>query len=147
MERALRLAFEAAEAGEVPIGAVIARNGVLLGQSGNQTETLKDPTAHAEILAITQAAAALGNWRLSDCTLYVTKEPCVMCAGAIVQARISRVVWGVSDPERGGQSRFGILNSPQLHHRPALVADVLGSEARELLLQFFRQRRAESNNP
>lgn len=110
MRLALRQARAAAAAGEVPVGAVIYNSGQLAGQAWNQTQTLKDPTAHAEILAITQAASAAGDWRLTDSILYVTKEPCPMCAGAIVLARIPLVVWGATDPLRGGAvSRFQIL--------------------------------------
>jgi len=102
MQKALSLAVEAGDAGEVPIGAVLVHENRIIGQASNQTETLKDPTAHAEILVLTQGAAALGDWRLYGSTLYVTKEPCPMCAGALVQARVDRVVWGVNDPIRGG---------------------------------------------
>ncbi|HPA79124.1 MAG TPA: nucleoside deaminase, partial [Kiritimatiellia bacterium] len=102
MRMALRQAEAAAEAGEVPVGAVIVHNGEVIGRAHNQVELLKDPTAHAEILAITQAAQALGDWRLLDTVLYVTKEPCPMCAGAIMLARIPKVIWGVDDPQRGG---------------------------------------------
>lgn len=144
MRMALRLAVLAAEEGEVPVGAVIIhKERGLIGRAHNQTETLKDPTAHAEILAITQAAAALGDWRLLDTTLYVTKEPCPMCAGAIVLARIPNVVWGMTDPERGGAvSQFPILNSPQLNHRPECVAGVLEEDCRAVVQAFFKARRA-----
>ncbi len=143
MQRALRQAVQAAEAGEVPVGAVIVHAGVhIIAQAHNSTEMLKDPTAHAEILAITQAASALGDWRLTDTTLYVTKEPCPMCAGAIVLARIPRVVWGVDDPERGGAlSRFRILQDEKLNHRVDCVTGVLADESRELLQGFFKARR------
>ncbi len=144
MARALVQAREAAEAGEVPVGAVIYHGARLVAQAANSVERLKDPTAHAEILAITQAAAALGDWRLLGTTLYVTKEPCPMCAGAIVLARIPRVVWGADDPERGGaRSHFGILSSPVLNHRPELTRGVCEAECRDLLLAFFRERRRE----
>jgi tRNA(adenine34) deaminase len=113
----------------------------MLARAHNQTEMLKDPTAHAEILAITQAAAALGDWRLTDTILYVTKEPCAMCAGAIVLARIPLVVWGLSDPKRGGHSVFSILNHEGLNHRPEIVAGVLESECREMFQSFFREKR------
>jgi tRNA(adenine34) deaminase len=143
MRQALRQARLAGEAGEVPVGAVIvAPGGRLLGQAHNQVELLRDPTAHAEILAITQAAAALGDWRLAGTTLYVTKEPCAMCAGAIVLARIPRVAWGAPDPQRGGAvSVFNILNHPQLNHRPVLAPGILEDECRTLLLDFFKIRR------
>ena len=145
MRLALRQAARAEAAEEVPVGAVIVHeDGRILGQAYNSTETLKDPTAHAEILAITQAAAALGDWRLENTTLYVTKEPCAMCAGAIVLARIPRVVWGLSDPQRGGAlSHFRILQDDQLNHRADCVTGVLENECRELVQAFFRARRAK----
>ncbi|MFA5687552.1 MAG: tRNA adenosine(34) deaminase TadA [Kiritimatiellales bacterium] len=143
MRMALREAERAAEAGEVPCGALIVRNGEILGKAHNQTELLKDPTAHAEILAITQAAAAVENWRLTDSVLYVTKEPCPMCAGAIVLARIKKVVWGVDDPKRGGaRSKFEILDHADLNHRVEIETGVLAGECRSLLQDFFRMRRA-----
>ena len=133
---------QAAEAGEVPVGAVIVQGTRLLAQAHNQVEMLKDPTAHAEVLAITQAASALGDWRLNGTVLYVTKEPCPMCAGAIVLARIPVVVWGVSDPLRGGAaSAFQILQSPNLNHRCDFVAGFLKEECRDLLKSFFKERR------
>jgi len=143
MGMALREARNAAGGGEVPIGALIVHPGRgIIGKASNQVELLRDATAHAEILAITQACAALGDWRLEDCTLYVTKEPCPMCAGAIVFSRIQRVVWGVSDPARGGQSVFEILNHPQLVHRAECVPGLMEEECREDLVGFFRQVRA-----
>lgn len=142
MEQALRLACDAGDAGEVPIGALIVHNdGRILGKAFNQTETLKDPTAHAEILAITQAAAALGDWRLLDCTLYITKEPCPMCAGSIVLARIPRVVWALNDPLRGGQSQFNILESTSLNHRPEIVTGVGELLSKDIIQTFFKERR------
>jgi len=149
MRLALREAERAAEAGEVPTGCVIVRPSQhsievlprVLARAHNQTEMLKDPTAHAEILAITQAAAALGDWRLTDTILYVTKEPCAMCAGAIVLARVPLVVWGLSDPKRGGHSVFSILNHEGLNHRPEIVAGVLETECREMFQSFFREKR------
>ena len=143
MQCALRQAVLAEEAGEVPVGAVIVHSGTgIIAQAHNSTEMLKDPTAHAEILAITQAASARGDWRLTDTTLYVTKEPCPMCAGAIVLARIPRVVWGVDDPERGGAlSRFRILQDEKLNHRVDCVTGVLADESLRLLQNFFRARR------
>jgi tRNA(adenine34) deaminase len=147
MRLALRQAERAAEAGEVPVGAVIYNGGTLAGQAWNQTRTLKDPTAHAEILAITQAASAAGDWRLTDSILYVTKEPCPMCAGAIVLARIPLVVWGMSDPLRGGGlSRFQILQTPELNHRAEVIAGVLEEECAALIQGFFRRRRREGRN-
>ncbi|MDZ4199402.1 MAG: tRNA adenosine(34) deaminase TadA [Kiritimatiellia bacterium] len=144
MRMALREARVAAEEGEVPVGAVIVREGQLLGKAHNQVERLRDPTAHAEMIAITQAAAALGDWRLEGCTLYVTKEPCVMCAGALVLARIPLVVWGLTDPLRGGAaSLFQVLQQADLNHRAEMIAGVLEDECRETLQEFFRRRRTE----
>ena len=144
MRLALRQARQAAEREEVPVGAVIVRQGALIGQAHNQVEMLKDPTAHAEILAITQAASALGDWRLTESVLYVTKEPCPMCAGAIVLARIPLVVWGVSDPGRGGAvSLFNIFQNPRLNHRVEHVAGVLEEECKALLSGFFKKHREE----
>lgn len=144
MRAAIRQARIAAEAGEVPVGAVIVHNGRLVAQAHNQVETLKDPTAHAEMIAITQAASAVGDWRLEDTVLYVTKEPCPMCAGAIVLARIPICVWGVDDPQRGGaMSRFNILQNRALNHRAAVVPGFMQDECRTILKQFFKDRRAE----
>ena len=144
MRMELREAERAAEAGEVPCGAIIVKDGEIIGKAHNQTELLKDPTAHAEILAITQAAAALENWRLTDAVLYVTKEPCPMCAGAIVLARLKKVVWAVDDPKRGGaRSKFEILDHADLNHRVEIQTGVLENECKDLLQGFFRERRAE----
>ncbi|MDK2857314.1 MAG: tRNA(adenine34) deaminase [Verrucomicrobiota bacterium] len=143
MRMALREAERAAEAGEVPCGAVIVKDGEILGKAHNQTERLKDPTAHAEILAITQAAAALENWRLTGAVLYVTKEPCPMCAGAIVLARLRKVVWAVDDPKRGGaRSKFEILDHADLNHRVEIETGIMETECKSLLQNFFRARRA-----
>lgn len=153
MRMAIRRAVEAREAGEVPTGCVITHADTddaaepprVVARAYNQVELLKDPTAHAEILAITQAAAALGDWRLTRTTLYVTKEPCAMCAGAIVLARIPVVVFGVPDPRRGGAvSVFKILEHPGLNHRSRVVPGVLEDECRALLRDFFRARRDQS---
>ena len=151
MQMAIRQAVDAMEEEEVPTGCVIVRRppgggpARVIGQAHNQVETLKDPTAHAEILAITQAAAALGDWRLTDTVLYVTKEPCAMCAGAIVLARIPLVVFGAPDPKRGGAvSVFNILNHPQLNHRCEVIQGVMESDCRTLLQEFFRARREEA---
>ena len=145
MDMALRQACTAGEAGEVPIGAVIVhQDGRILGKAYNQTETLKDPTAHAEVLAITQAAAALGDWRLLNTTLYITKEPCPMCAGAIVLARIPRVVWALDDPLRGGNSQFSILDSTTLNHRPSLSSGVGQALSLDIIQTFFKERRSKS---
>jgi tRNA(adenine34) deaminase len=142
MALALREAEDAAEAGEVPCGAVIVRDGRILGRAHNQVEQLKDPTAHAEILAITQAAAALQDWRLTGCTIYVTKEPCPMCAGAIVLARIPDLVFAVPDPKRGGAvSVFSIVNCPTLNHRVRVTQGVLAEACKAELQAFFRKLR------
>lgn len=150
MDMAIRQARVAAEAGEVPTGCVIvgpprtagSESRPVLGRAHNQVELLKDPTAHAEMIAITQAANALGDWRLQDTVLYVTKEPCAMCAGAIVLARVPVVVFGAADPLRGGAvSVFNILRHPQLNHRCEVIAGVREEECRALLQDFFRARR------
>jgi tRNA(adenine34) deaminase len=120
---------------------LLSKGPKVLARAHNQTEMLKDPTAHAEILAITQAAAALGDWRLTDTILYVTKEPCAMCAGAIVLARIQLVVWGLSDPKRGGHSVFSILNHEGLNHRPEILSGVMETECREMFQAFFKEKR------
>jgi tRNA(adenine34) deaminase len=152
MRLALRQAGLARDKGEVTAGCVIIRTkaqddqpaGAVIGQAHNQVEMLHDPTAHAEMIAITQAAAAVGDWRLTDTILYVTKEPCAMCAGAIVLARIPLVVYGVPDPLRGGAtSVFNILNHPRLNHRCEVVTGVLEEECRAILQDFFRERRTE----
>jgi tRNA(adenine34) deaminase len=151
MRMALRQAEAAIEEGEVPAGCVIVRavpgdpddRTMIIGSAHNQVERLRDPTAHAEILAITQAAAAVGDWRLTDTVLYVTKEPCAMCAGAIVLARIPTVVFGAADTKRGGAvSVFNILNHPQLNHRCEVIPGVLEDECRTQLQDFFRGKRA-----
>jgi len=145
MQLALREAQLSADSGEVPVGAVIVRNGAIIAKAHNQTELLKDPTAHAEMIAITQAAAAVGDWRLTETILYVTKEPCPMCAGAIVLARIPLVVFGVADPKRGGAvSVFNILNHPQLNHRPEILQGILEAPCRHLLQEFFKEKRQRS---
>ena len=151
MRQALHEALKAAEAGEVPTGCVIVRpppagsvlGGKIIARAHNQTELLKDATAHAEILAITQASAAVGDWRLTDTILYVTKEPCAMCAGAIVLARVPLVVWGLSDPKRGGHSVFSILAHDGLNHRPEVISGVLETDCREMFQSFFRERRKD----
>jgi tRNA(adenine34) deaminase len=145
MGEALRQAVSAYEVREVPIGAVILCQDRIIARAFNQVEMLKDPTAHAEILAITQAAAAIGDWRLSGCTLYVTKEPCPMCAGAIVHARIQRVVFGAPDP-RGGAAggTLNLLQWPTLNHRCDITRGVREEECRALLLSFFAEQRARA---
>ena len=147
MRLALRQAEQAAAAGEVPVGAVVFTGDRLTGKAWNQTQMLKDPTAHAEMLAITQAASAKGDWRLEDSILYVTKEPCPMCAGAIVLARIPLVVWGLDDPLRGGAvSRFQILQSAELNHRAEVLTGVLKAECTAIIQEFFQKRRAENRS-
>jgi len=143
MRMAVREAQSAAQSGEVPVGALIVHpEKAVIGKAFNQVETLKDATAHAEVLAITQASQAMGDWRLENCTLYVTKEPCPMCAGAIAFSRIQRVVWGVSDPKRGGETVFHILHSPHLVHRVECVPGVMEAECREDLRSYFQEVRA-----
>ena len=143
MERALAQARAAAERGEVPIGAVImGPSGEVLAEAGNRTEELRDPTAHAEMLAIRAAAARLGTPRLVDCDLYVTLEPCPMCAQAISFARIRRLYWGAPDPKGGGVEHGPrIFDQPTCHHRPELYSGIAEAEAGELLRAFFRERR------
>ena len=145
MREALRLAARADEAGEVPVGAIIVREGRTIARAFNQVEQLKDATAHAEMLALTQAEEAVGDWRLTDCTLYVTKEPCPMCAGAIVHTRLARVVFGASDPKAGAAgSAMNLLQFPTLNHRCEIVRGIRETECRELLKNFFaRQRLSE----
>jgi tRNA(adenine34) deaminase len=146
MDQALKLAQQAVAAEEVPVGAIIVRDGQIIARACNQVEQLKDATAHAEMLAITQAEASVGDRRLNDCTLYVTKEPCPMCAGAIVLARVGRVVFGCRDEKAGAAgTAMNLLNVPTLNHRPDILGGVREAEARALLVSFFKQRRAEDN--
>lgn len=143
MRMALAEAEQAAAEDEVPIGAVIVHAGRVIAAAHNQREQLKDPTAHAEMLAITQAASALEDWRLADCALYVTLEPCPMCAGAIVLARIPLVVYGAPDPKAGAVSTlYQLLSDPRLNHRCEIVSQVLGPECGQLLTRFFQTKRA-----
>jgi tRNA(adenine34) deaminase len=143
MRRALALALRAEALGEVPVGAVLV-SGELELEAWNEKETRPDATAHAEMLLLREAAARLGRWRLSDATLYVTKEPCVMCAGALVAARIGRVVYAAPDPKGGADgSVFDILRSPKANHRPEVTAGVLQREATAMLRRFFTTRRVE----
>lgn len=142
MREALRQAQKAFAAEEVPVGAVIVREGRVIARAWNQVEMLRDATAHAEMLAITQAEAAVEDWRLTDCDLYVTKEPCPMCAGAIVHARLRRVVFGCPDPKGGAAGGLiNILQMPQLNHRSAITPGVLAAESAGLLREFFLIRR------
>lgn len=144
MALAIDLARQAYEEGEVPVGAVIVHGERVIAGAYNQREMLKDPTAHAEMLAITQAAESLGSWRLIDCTLYVTLEPCPMCAGAIVQARIPTVVYGTTDPKAGAcHSLYSITSDPRLNHRATVLQGVRREECRLLLQDFFAEQRAQ----
>src|SRR3989440_7709234 len=142
MREALRLAARARERDEVPVGAVVVRAGKIIGRAYNQVELLKDATAHAEMLALTQAEAAVGDWRLVDCDLYVTKEPCVMCAGALVHVRIRRVIFGCADPRSGGGGGIiNLLQHPALNHRCEITSGILMQECAGLLQNFFQARR------
>jgi len=142
MRLALREAEAAAAEDEVPIGAVIVRAGAVIAAAHNQREQLHDPTAHAEMIAITQAASVLGDWRLEGCTLYVTLEPCPMCAGAIVLARIPRVVYGAADPKAGAaHTLYQLLSDPRLNHRADVTPAVLAAECGAVLTGFFEQKR------
>ncbi|MCD0459743.1 tRNA adenosine(34) deaminase TadA [Roseiconus lacunae] len=143
MGRALELAMQAAVADEVPVGAIIIRDHQIIAAAGNERVALKDPTAHAEMIAITQAAAAVGDWRLERCTLYVTLEPCPMCAGAILQSRIPRVVFGASDPKGGAvESLFKLLSDVRLNHQAEIEAGILGARCGQILTDFFASKRA-----
>ena len=142
MGEALRLAKKAVAAEEVPVGAVVVRAGKIIARAWNQVESLKDATAHAEMLALTQAEAAVGDWRLVDCDLYVTKEPCVMCAGAIVHTRIRRLVFGCPDLRAGAAgSLMNLLQQPAFNHRCEITGGVLQNECAALLQEFFRKKR------
>ncbi|HEX5829513.1 MAG TPA: tRNA adenosine(34) deaminase TadA [Gemmatimonadaceae bacterium] len=142
MARALDEARAILALGEVPVGAVVVRDGVEIAAGANRTVTAHDPTAHAEVLAVRAAAAALGDWRLSGCTLYVTLEPCAMCAGALVLARVDRVVFGAWDDKAGMAGSVGdVLRHPRLNHRPEVRGGVRGEECAALLRDFFRARR------
>ncbi len=142
MERAIELARHAQAQGEVPVGAVLVLNGAAVGEGWNQPIVARDPTAHAEIVALRSAAARLKNYRLPDTTLYVTLEPCAMCAGAIVQARVARVVYGAADPQAGAAgSVYDLLRSDTLNHRAVVVGGVLAEACAESLRAFFRARR------
>lgn len=142
MREALRLAREAQSAGEVPVGAVVVRGGEIAGRGRNSPVSTNDPAAHAEIVALREAAAALGNYRLEGCTLYVTMEPCPMCAGALVHARVARLVFGARDLRFGGvRSKFRIADSELLNHRVDVVEGVLAAECTALLKVFFEAKR------
>ena len=142
MEEALRAAQRALEAGEVPVGAVVVMHDKIVGRGWNRNLTDSDPTAHAEIVALREAGANVGNHRLGDCNLFVTIEPCAMCAGALMHARMKRLVYGADDPKAGAvHSVLTVLNHPQLNHRMEVRAGVLAGRSAELLQEFFRKRR------
>jgi tRNA(adenine34) deaminase len=142
MGEAVRLARKAFDADEVPVGATVVREGKIIARAYNQVELLKDATAHAEMLALTQAEAAVGDWRLTDCDLYVTKEPCAMCAGAIVHVRIRRVIFGCIDERAGAAgSVINLLKMPSFNHQCEITAGVLQNECAAVLQDFFRKRR------
>lgn len=144
---ALRDARAAAGADEVPVGCVIVHDGLVIGRGHNQTETLQDATAHAEVVAIGAASSALGSWRLTGCTMYVTLEPCAMCAGAIVLARVPRLVYGAPDPKAGAcGSVLDVIHEPRLNHRVEVTAGVLAEECGELLRAFFAKKRRRPGN-
>ena len=143
LQAALGEAQAAYAEGEVPVGAVVVSNGRIIARGHNQRETLRDPTAHAEMLALTAAAAHIGDWRLADCTLYVTLEPCVMCAGAIVLARIRRLVYGAADPKAGAcESLYTIPTDVRLNHRVEVATPVMADDCGRLLRRFFQRQRA-----
>jgi tRNA(adenine34) deaminase len=145
MREALRQAQKAGDAGEVPVGAVVVFAGKIIGRAHNQVELLKDATAHAEMLALTQAEAAVGDWRLTECDLYVTKEPCPMCAGALVHTRVRRVIFGCADPAAGAAgSVMNLLQMPGFNHRCEISSGILQEECAAILQDFFRKRRGES---
>jgi tRNA(adenine34) deaminase len=143
MREALREARRAALHEDVPIGAVVVRDGAVIARAGNQRELDDDPTAHAEILALREASRQVGAWRLDGCTLYVTLEPCFMCAGALVNARVDRLVYGTADPKAGATGSLAdVCRDPRLNHRLEVEGGVLADEASALLVAFFRERRA-----
>ena len=144
MREALRLAEAARDADEVPVGCVIVHDGRIIARAHNQREMLRDPTAHAEMIAITQAADALDSWRLEGCTLYVTLEPCAMCAGAMVLARLDRLVYGADDPKAGAvASVFRLLDEPRLNHRVRTTGGVLAEACGGVLTEFFQAKRGK----
>ena len=148
MEQALVRARAAAEGGDVPVGAVVVRDDEAVAWGENRRERDQDPTAHAEVVALREAARSVGSWRLTGCTLYVTLEPCSMCAGALVLARVDRVVFGAADPKAGaGGSVLDVLDHPRLNHRPDVLGGVLGDECGRVLVQFFASRRAARKTP
>jgi len=146
MKEALKEAEKALELDEVPVGAVIVFKRQVIGRAHNQIKTLKDPTAHAEMIAITQAATAIGSWRVEGCVLYVTLEPCPMCAGALVLARMDRLVYGCDDPKTGAcKSLYNIVQDERLNHRLEVTGGVLAEDCSRLLQEFFQHRRFENN--
>jgi tRNA(adenine34) deaminase len=147
MEMALEQAREAAAKGEVPVGALVIKDGEVVGEGHNRNLLDKDPAAHAEIVALRHAAARLGNHRLAGCVVYATIEPCSMCAGALIQARVSRLVYGAADPKAGAAgSVLQVLNHPGLNHKMEITAGVLGDKCAELLQEFFRRKRQQTAN-
>src|SRR5438132_9675788 len=148
MEEALRAAQRAFEAGEVPVGAVVVCDGKIIGRGWNRNITDRDPTAHAEIIALREAGTAIGNHRLGDCELFATIEPCAMCAGAMVHARLRRLVYGAADPKAGAvTSVMQVVNHPSLNHKMEVTAGMLGGKCQELMQAFFRAKRGEQNSP
>jgi tRNA(adenine34) deaminase len=146
MERALALAELAAEAGEVPVGALVIKDGEIIGQGHNRNLLDNDPTAHAEMVALRQAAARVGNHRLVGCTMIATIEPCSMCAGALIHARIARLVYGANDPKAGAAgSTVQVINHPSLNHRMEVTAGVLAGKCSEILQKFFRHKRQKTS--
>ena len=139
MKRALELAEEAAEVGEVPVGAVVVHEGEIIAEAFNRRESWQEPTAHAELIAVRRASEALGSWRLEDCTVYVTLEPCPMCAGMLVNARVDRLVFGASDPKAGAvRSLFALVEDPRLNHRMQVRSGVMNEPCGTILSEFFR---------
>ncbi len=145
MAKALKLAQQAEDRAEVPIGAVVVRNGIVVAKAFNRRETWPSPIAHAEVLALHRAAQKLGAWRLTDCELFVTLEPCIMCAGLLVQARIKRVIYGAKDPKGGGvESLYQITEDRRLNHQVEVTSGVMAKECQSLLQNFFKRRRLEN---
>lgn len=146
MQQALVLAQQAAQLGEVPVGAIVVKNGEIIGRGSNAPIGQHDPTAHAEIIAMRQAAQHLGNYRLVDCTLYVTLEPCAMCSGAIQHARIAQLIFGASDPKTGAcGSVINLMSEPKLNHHTEVLGGILATECGAILSAFFKLRRAQKN--
>ena len=143
MQQAYQQAQAAAQMDEVPVGAVVVRDQQIIGAAHNMSRQLRDPTAHAEMMAITQAAESVGDWRLEGCTLYVTLEPCIMCAGAILQARIPQIVFAASEPKGGGVgSMYQLLSDDRLNHQSEIIGGVLDTQCGQILTEFFSRKRA-----